>query len=151
MGLNAGIWITRLGFESHGGRVQKIKKKFPHMRKHGSSTHVGCCPYPAIHYNCNESIFCCAPGVFEIIMKHCYFQPTVSATLFTHIWIRGLRLHTVQPALSICLSVCLSVHLSGKLISFLVRFLGGFGVTAPAQLLGRYISSLPLPTHTQLW
>ena len=34
-------------------------------------------------------------------------------------------------------------------LAFLV-FTGGFGVTAPAQLLGWSISSLPLPTRTQL-
>ena len=58
------------------------------------------------------------------------------------------RVHaTLQPALSVRLSVGLSVGRSR--LAFLA-FMGGFGVTAPAQLLGWSNSSLPLSTRVRL-
>ena len=61
-------------------------------------------------------------------------------TVFSHV-------HAIlQPALSIGLSVRLLVVLSG-LVFFCV--LGGFGVTAPAQLVGQF-HHYPCPTARDL-
>ena len=58
------------------------------------------------------------------------------------------RVHaTLQPTLSVCRLVGRSV---GRWHFAFSTFTGGFGVTAPAQLLNWSISSLPLPTRTRL-